>query len=87
MTRTEAIAIINAQLACFDDERIMTVAEIVQDMSVPVAVPLRLSAEELAGIEQSKEDFKAGRTYSVDEARAISDAFLLSLKTKYPAAP
>jgi hypothetical protein len=79
MTRTEAIAIITAKLSSLDDERVMTVADIVQDMAQPDDLPRELTPRELALIEQSKEDFKAGRTYSLDEARAMTDAFLAPL--------
>jgi hypothetical protein len=79
MTRTEALAIINAKLSSLDDERVMTVADIVQDLAQPDDLPRDLTPRELALIEQSKEDFKAGRTYSLAEARAMTDAFLATL--------
>lgn len=80
MTRTEAIAIINAQLASFDDERVLTVADIVQDMTATNDLPRPLTAEELALIERSKADFKEGRTHSSSEARTLTDAFLAKLR-------
>ena len=76
MTRTEAIAIITEKLSSLDDERVMTVADIVQDMAKTDDLPRHLTPRELALIEQSKEDFKAGRAYSLAEARAMTDAFL-----------
>ena len=87
MTRTEAIAIINKKLADLDDEAVLTVADIVQDMDTASTLPRKLTARELELIEQSKADFREGRTYSIDEARARSDAFLQSLRAKYPTAP
>ena len=87
MTRTEAIAIINKRLADLDDEAVLTVADIVQDMDTASTLPRKLTARELELIEQSKADFREGRTYSIDEARARSDAFLQSLRAKYPTAP
>ena len=87
MTRTEAIAIINKKLADLDDEAVLTVADIVQDMDTASTLPRKLTVRELEMIEQSKADFREGRTYSVDEARARSDAFLQSLRAKYPTAP
>ncbi len=87
MTRTEAIAIITKKLASFDDERVMTVAEIVQDMDTASLLPRKLSDRELALIERSKADFRDGRTYSIDEIRAHSDAHIASLKAKYQTAP
>ena len=87
MTRTEAIAIINKKLADLDDEAVLTVADIVQDLDTASTLPRKLTARELEMIEQSKADFREGRTYSLDEARARSDAFLQSLRAKYPTAP
>ena len=65
----------------------MTVADIVQDMDTASTLPRKLTARELEMIEQSKADFREGRTNSLDEARARSDAFLQSLRAKYPTAP
>lgn len=79
MTRTEAIAVINAKLASLDDERVKAVADIVQDIAAGDDLVRDLTARELALIEQSKEDFKQGRTYSLAEARAITDAALAPL--------
>jgi hypothetical protein len=76
MTRTQALAIIAAKLASLDDERVLTVAEIVQSMDAADDLPRELTAHELALIEQAKEDFRAGRAYSLDEARALTDQFL-----------
>ena len=87
MTRSEAIAIINAKLANLDDEAILTVADIVQDMGSASLRLRRLSARELELIEQSKADFREGRTYSIEEARRRSDAHLQALRAKYPSAP
>ena len=76
MTRTEAIAIITAALPSLDDEHVETVAGIVQDMALTDDLPRELTAHELSLIEQSKEDFRTGRTLSVDEARTRTDTFL-----------
>jgi hypothetical protein len=83
MTRTEAIAIITAKLASLDDERVMTVADIVQDMANPTAAAIDLTDAERAAIERSKEDFKSGRTYSSDQYRAEMTAFMADLKSKH----
>jgi hypothetical protein len=40
-------------------------------------LPRALTANELALIEQAKEDFKAGRSYSLDKARALTDQALV----------
>jgi hypothetical protein len=76
MTRTQALAIITAKLASLDDEHVMTVAEIVQSIDAGDELPRELTAHELALVEQAKEDFKAGRSYSLDEARALTDQVL-----------
>ena len=76
MTRTQALAIITAKLASLDDEHVMTVAEIVQSIDAADELPRELTAHELALVEQAKEDFKAGRSYSLDEARALTDQVL-----------
>lgn len=81
MTRLEAIAAINAKLAALDDARVLTVAEMIDDIATATVRPL--TARELALIEQSKEDFAAGRTYSVDEVRAHSDAIIRALCDKH----
>jgi len=90
MTRTEAIAVINAKLASLDDERVLAVAEIVDDIAADTGADTgavrELTARELTLLEQSKADFAAGRTYSIDEVRAHSDDFIRTLRTKHPAA-
>jgi hypothetical protein len=75
MTRTQAIAIIKETLASLDDEGVEAVAEFVQSMGRPLDVS-QLTPDELAGIERSKADFREGRTYSLEEARALSDAMV-----------
>ena len=76
MTRTQALAIISAKLASLDDEHVMTVAEIVQSIDAGHELPRELTDHELTLIQQAKEDFKAGRSYSLDEARALTDQVL-----------
>jgi hypothetical protein len=76
MTRAQALAIINAKLASLDDERVMTVAEILQSIDAADDLPRELTAHERTLIEQAKEDFKAGRSFSLDEARTLTDQFL-----------
>ena len=76
MTRTEGIASINTNLASLDDERVITVADIVQGNDAASTLPRQLTAKELDLIEQSKEDFRAGRTYSANEVRTCIDAEL-----------
>lgn len=85
MTRIEAIAVINAKLANLDDERVLAVAEIVDDIAADTGPVRALTAREQALLDQAKADFAAGRTYSVDEVRAHSDEFIKSLRAKHPA--
>jgi hypothetical protein len=86
MTRSEAIAIINAKLPALDDDRLSTVAELVEQMTQS-DMALDLTDEELAAIERSKADFKAGRTLSSQEYKAEMDAFMTRLAAKYPNSP
>lgn len=78
------MAIINAALPVLDDARVATVAEIVQSFVEPKPFVLReLSGDELAAIERSKEDFKAGRTYSPEQYKNEMDAYMARLAEKY----
>jgi hypothetical protein len=77
MTRTQAIDTITRKLATFDDERVQALADIVEDMDVVPAAPLRpLSAREAGLLAQSKVDFAAGRSFSMDEVIAHTNAIL-----------
>ena len=73
MTRTEAIAVINAKLATLDDERVQTAAAIIDDLAAGSNPVRALSPRELALLAQSKADFAAGRSYSHDEITAMLD--------------
>ncbi len=83
MTRSEALAIIEAALPALDDARVEKLAEMARALAEPQPVLRKLTAEELALIEQSKEDFRLGRTLTMEEARAGTDAFLKQLEAKY----
>jgi hypothetical protein len=76
MTRAEAIAAINAKLSSLDDDEVMAVASIIEDIAAADELPRALTARELALIEQSKEDFRVGRTYTAAESRAYIDKAL-----------
>ena len=84
MTRTEAIAAINAKLSSLDDDGVLAVASIVEDIAADGDLPRALTARELALIEQSKEDFTAGRVVSQEDYRADMDAFLSQRRAKLP---
>ena len=80
MTRTEAIATITRKLASFDDERVQAVADIIDEMDELPAEPVRpLSDREVGLLAQSKADFAAGRSYSMEEVIAHLDAVLTPL--------
>lgn len=72
MTRTEAVAVINARLATLEDERVEAAAALIDELAA--ASPVRaLSPRELTLLAQSKADFAAGRCYSHDEITAMLD--------------
>ena len=75
MTREETITRIAERLAELDDDAVSAVASIVESY-LGSDLPRPLTARELALIEQSKEDFRHGRTYNPEEARAFLDAEL-----------
>lgn len=81
MSRQHAIAFITSKLEELDDDRLRSVAEMVQAMDgrSESRLPRELTERELQLIEQSKEDFRLGRTLSSAEARASIDEFLASL--------
>lgn len=77
MPRTEAIALISARLTSLDDERLQTIAEIVEEQPAPT---LRaLSEREKSLLEKSREDFRAGRTYTLEEVIEYTNAQLAPL--------
>lgn len=76
MDRSETISRITAKLASLDVAAVHAVADFVEDVAASNDLPRPLTERELALIEQSKTDFRAGRTLSIDEARAYIDAGL-----------
>ena len=52
------------------------------ERSAATSGTVEFSADELAGIERGREDFKHGRTQSLPEYRADMDAFFNRLKAK-----
>ena len=80
MTRTAAIAIIDKALPSADEATLAAVAELLRTAGAEASVlPRALTARELALIEQSKEDFRHGRTLSAAETRASIDEALAVL--------
>lgn len=83
MNRNEIIAAINAQLEAADDETVEAIAGYVD--AVTKALPgRRLSERERALLEASRRDFEAGRTYSLEESKARTDALLARYRTHKP---
>ena len=54
----------------------MTVGEALEALTTDSIMPRQLTARELELIEQSKADFRDGRTLTHDQAMARTDAFL-----------
>jgi hypothetical protein len=93
MTRSEALAIMNKHLDRASDETLAAAAErleamaddfpsgdeIAEPLSSASWLPRPLTAQELALIEQSKEDFRLGRTYTLEETRKALDDSLENL--------
>lgn len=80
MTRTEAIAIIEKALPSADEATLAAAAELFQaTQAEPSVLPRALTARELELIEQSKEDFRQGRTLTSAEARTSIDEALTVL--------
>lgn len=75
MTRTEAINTIAANLSRLGEEELTTLVEVTTSWVQP-AQDFKLTDTERAAVERSREDFKAGRTLSLDEAEARTDTFL-----------
>jgi hypothetical protein len=79
MTRTETIANINARLLSLDDDKVQAVADLVEEMAADDDLPRAFDSDELLAIEESRADFREGRTYSLSEAKALTDEFLAKL--------
>jgi polyphosphate kinase len=75
MTREQVLENITHTLASFDDARVITVQDILQEMAREEELRV-LSERELSQIEQSKEDFRLGRTMNGTDVRAAVAAAL-----------
>ena len=69
MTRTEAIAIIEQSIPSADEATLTAAAQLFKSARDP-DLPRPLTAEDFASIEQAREDFNAGRTYTSQEVRS-----------------
>ena len=76
MTRTEAIAIIEQSIPFADEATLAAAAQLFKCAHADPDLPRPLTAEDLASIEQAREDFKAGRTYTSAQGQAYIDAAL-----------
>jgi hypothetical protein len=70
MTRNEAIAIIEQSISSADEATLAAAAQLFKSASADPNLPRPLTAEDLALIEQAREDFKVGRTYTSQEVRS-----------------
>ena len=77
MTRDEAIKTIAANLDRLGDEDLTTLIEVTTTWALPNSA-FKLNDAERAAIVQSRADFSAGRTLTLDEAEARTDAVLAS---------
>ena len=82
LTRTEAIAAINAHLSKLDDEELELFADAIQGL-VDDAPIRELTPEEMALVEQSKEDFRLGRTLIEEEYRIEMEAFMAAMRARH----
>ena len=80
MTRTEAIAIIEKALPSADEQTLAAAAALFQSSSSRTSgLPRTLSEREGSLLAQSKADFAADRSYSLEESIAILDERLAPL--------
>lgn len=82
MNRSETIASIAENLSKLDDASLADFAELVRATTVRATVSLQLTPEQREAIERSREDFRAGRTLTLDEYRNEMSAFMAELETR-----
>lgn len=73
MSRNEAIAILNATIARLPDHKVEALAEMARSLADPAPLAPMLGEADLAAIERARQDFREGRAYAPDEARAYLD--------------
>ena len=79
MTKMETIAEITAKLETLDEGELQELREVIDTWADDEFLPRPLTDEELALIEQSKEDFRLGRTLSAEEFKADIKEFVATL--------
>lgn len=86
MTKMETIAKISAELAHLDEDGLQDVAGYIESLQI-AAMPLRqLSERELGLLAQSKADFAAGRTLTLEEVKSRLDEKFGQIDDAIPAA-
>lgn len=75
MSRADAIETIAANLSRLGEKELDALVELTTAWAQPHS-SFKFSEEERAAVERSREDFKFGRTLTLDEAEARTDAFL-----------
>ena len=70
MTRTEAIAIIEQSILTADEATLAAAAQLFKSARADPDLPRPLTAADIASIEQAREDFKAGHTFTSQEVRS-----------------
>jgi hypothetical protein len=83
MTQTETIDVISQRLAGLDDRRLKEVADMIEAMSVPDATRRSLSDRETKLLIAACADFANGRTVTIDESRARTDALFARYEALY----
>jgi PHD/YefM family antitoxin component YafN of YafNO toxin-antitoxin module len=81
-TQLAAVTDAVTEMSKLGTKTVLTVADVIRDMADDEAQLRRLSARELDLVAQSRADFAAGRTHSVDEAFAIVDTRLAARRAR-----
>ena len=83
MTKTQQRIIeLVAELPLWERREVIDRIESSGLLDEPPPLPLELTDDERAQLEASREDFRAGRTMSLDEAERETDAFLEGLRRR-----
>ena len=79
MTKQLAIDQITARLPTLEEEQVLDILEFIETISAESVLPRPLTEEELGLLEQSRQDFREGRTMTMVEAVASIDEALAKL--------
>lgn len=83
MTKTQRIASISHKLARVRVDDLAHIEDVVESFAEPVPSPYPFTKRDLDLIAQSKEDFRLGRTYTWEESKKRSAAFMERMHKKY----